>query len=179
MSRWLMAALLTLGLAAPAWAGEPSNLDVFNGVAKQVQRYPFFTIFDAVHTSVRDGVVTLSGKVTMPYKANDIAKRVARVDGVRQVKNEIAVLPVSQFDDQLRLRIARAIYSNSSLSMYGLGPDPSIHIIVERGHVTLDGVVSNDQDRIIARMIAGSFDAFTVKNELQTDEEVKPALEKL
>ena len=57
------------------------------------------------------------------------------------------MLPVSQFDDQLRLRIARAIYSNSSLSMYGLGADPSIHVIVERGHVTLDGVVSNDQDR--------------------------------
>jgi hyperosmotically inducible protein len=179
MSRWLLAALLTLGLASPAVAGQPSNLEVFNGVSQQVQRYAFFTIFDAVHASIDDGVVTLTGKVTMPYKASDIAKRVAKVEGVRQVRNQIEVLPVSQFDNQLRHRVARAIYRNSSLSMYGVGANPSIHVIVERGHITLDGVVNNDMDRTIARMVAAQFDAFSVKNELKTNEEVRQDLEKL
>jgi len=179
MSRWLLSALLVLGLAAPARADEPSNLAVFNDVSKQVQQYAFFTIFDAVHASIDNGVVTLSGKVTMPYKATDIAKRVAKVDGVTQVRNQIQVLPVSQFDNELRLRIARAIYRNSSLSMYGIGANPSIHIIVERGHVTLDGVVNNDMDRTIARMVAAQFEAFSVKNDLKTTEEVKQELEKL
>ena len=95
MSRFVLSALLTLGLAGPAWAGDPNNLTVFNDVSKTVQRYSFFTIFDSVHASVADGVVTLSGKVTMPYKASDIEKRVAKVDGVTQVVNKLEVLPVS------------------------------------------------------------------------------------
>ena len=179
MSRFILSALLTLGLAGPAWAADRENLQVFNDVSKAVQRYSYFTIFDSVHAGVADGVVTLSGKVTMPYKASDIVKRVAKVDGVTQVVNHIEVLPVSQFDDQLRVRIARAIYSNSSLANYGLGPNPSIHIIVERGRVTLDGVVMNDMDRQIARHVVGSFSTFGIKNELKTDEEVKQDLEKL
>jgi len=179
MSRFLLSAVLALGLAGPAWAGEPNNLQVFNDVSKTVQRYSFFTIYDSVHASVADGVVTLSGKVTMPYKAGDIEKRVAKVHGVTQVVNHLEVLPVSQFDNQLRYRIARAIYSNSSLANYGLGPNPSIHIIVEHGRVTLDGVVMNDMDRQIARSVVGSFSTFGIKNELKTDEEVKQDLEKL
>jgi hyperosmotically inducible periplasmic protein len=179
MSRWFLSALLTLGLASPAWAGDPSNLEIFNGVSKQVQQYAFFTIFDAVHAQIDNGVVTLTGKVTMPYKATDIAKRVAKVGGVTTVRNQIEVLPVSQFDNELRFRIARAIYRNSSLSMYGIGANPSIHVIVERGHVTLDGVVNNDMDRTIARMVAGQSEAFSVKNELKTTEEVRQDLEKL
>ena len=179
MPRLILSALLTLGLAGPAWAADPDNLQVFKDVSKTVQRYSFFTIFDAVHASIADGVVTLSGKVTMPYKASDIAKRVGRLDGVTQVVNDLEVLPVSQFDDQLRVRIARAIYSNSALSNYGLGPNPSIHIIVDRGRVTLDGVVMNHMDRQIARAIVGSFSTFGIKNELKTDEEVRQELEKL
>jgi len=179
MSRFILSTLLTLGLAGPAWAADPNNLAVFNDVSKTVQRYSFFTIFDSVHASVADGVVTLSGKVTMPYKASDIEKRVAKVDGVTQVVNDLEVLPVSMFDNQLRVRIARAIYSNSALSNYGLGPNPSIHIIVDRGHVTLDGVVMNNMDRQIARTIVGSFSTFGIKNELKTDEEAKQELEKL
>jgi hyperosmotically inducible protein len=180
MSRFFLSAVLTVALASPAWAAtNRKNLEVFHDVSKTVQRYSFFTIFDSVHASVVNGVVTLDGKVTMPYKASDIAKRVAKIDGVTQVVNHLEVLPVSQFDNQLRVRIARAIYSNSSLSNYGLGPNPSIHIIVERGHVTLDGVVMNNMDRQIARTVVGSFATFGVKNELKTDEEVKQDLEKL
>ena len=83
---------------SPAWAADPTNLAVFNDVSKTVQRYAFFTIFDSVRASVAEGVVTLSGKVTMPYKASDIEKRVAKVDGVTQVVNDLEVLPVSLFD---------------------------------------------------------------------------------
>ena len=89
MSRFILSTLLTLGLAGPAWAADPNNLAVFNDVSKTVQRYSFFTIFDSVHASVADGVVTLSGKVTMPYKASDIEKRVAKVDGAVATEAEI------------------------------------------------------------------------------------------
>jgi hyperosmotically inducible protein len=181
MTRLLFALALSLSLASPLHAADPDdNLQVFNRVSKAVQRYVFFTIFDSVSASVDDGVATLHGKVTMPFKATDIARQVGKVDGVTAVVNRIQVLPVSRFDDQLRLGIARAIYSNSSLANYGLGPNPSIHIIVENGRVTLDGVVNNDMDRQIARTVVAGFPTFgQVKNELKTTAEVERELERL
>lgn len=179
MKKLLVTGLLALGLGSPALAADRNNLQIFNDVSKQVTRYTYFTIFDTVHANVKDGVVTLTGKVTLPYKSTDIAKRVAKVEGVTQVQNRIEVLPVSQFDSDLRLRIARALYAHPSLAQYGLGPNPSIHVIVEHGRVTLDGVVNNDSDRSIARMVARQFMTFGVTDALKTNEEVKNELERL
>ena len=53
--------------------------------------------------TVDKGVVTLTGKVTMPFKKNDIGGRASKVSGVREVLNRIEVLPVSIYDDELRL----------------------------------------------------------------------------
>src|SRR5713101_1142590 len=86
---------------------ERKDLQLARDVATSVDRYTQFTIFDDVSAYVKDGVVTLTGRVTMPYKRDDIEKRVAKVDGVRSVRDSITVLPVSHFDDQLRYRIAR------------------------------------------------------------------------
>ena len=154
------------------------DLQVFNDISTSVNRYTQFTIFDDVSASVKDGVVTLTGKVTMPYKRDEIEKRVAKIDGVRQVRDQITVLPVSQFDDELRYRIARSIYSNPNFWNYAIGPNPPIHIIVEHGRVTLTGVVNSDVDRMLARSIAAQFNAFSVTNNLKTDAEVRSALEK-
>jgi osmotically-inducible protein OsmY len=57
-------------------------------------------------------------------------------------------------------------------------PNPPIHIIVEHGRVTLTGVVQSDVDRMLARSLATSFDAFSVTNNLKTDAEVREQLEK-
>lgn len=166
-------------MSVPAWAAQRDDLQIFNDLSRQVLRYSQFTIFDSINAQVDDGVVTLSGRVTMPYKRDDIAERIARVAGVRQVNNEIAVLPVSQFDDELRLRIARAIYGNSNFWTYGAMANPPIHIIVEHGRVTLEGVVNSNVDRMLARSIASSFGAFSVTNNLKTDAEAAKDLERL
>jgi hyperosmotically inducible protein len=178
-ARVVAAAIVLFAMSTPAWAAQRSNLETFREVQTQVLRYPHFTVFDSLHAVVNDGVVTLSGKVTMPYKRDDIEKRVARVSGVTQVRNEIEVLPVSQFDDELRVGIARAIYGNSNFWRYGSMVNPPIHIIVERGRVTLEGVVNSEVDRMLARSIASSFQAFSVTNNLKTDEEVRQELERL
>ncbi|HKC58289.1 MAG TPA: BON domain-containing protein, partial [Vicinamibacterales bacterium] len=109
-ARFVAAVTVALALSAPAWAADRKDLQVVRDVQKQVLTYPQFSIFDTVHMQIDSGVVTLTGKVTMPYKKNDLEKRVARIDGVHQVVNRITVLPVSSFDDELRFRIARAIY---------------------------------------------------------------------
>jgi hypothetical protein len=50
---------------------------------------------------------------------------------------------------------------------------------VDRGRVTLEGVVNSEVDRMLARSIATNFLAFDVKNALKTEAEVKVELEKL
>jgi hyperosmotically inducible protein len=127
---------------------------------------------------VKDGAVTLTGKVTMPYKRNDIEKRIAKLDGVRSVSDQVSVLPVSQFDDELRYRIARSIYNNSNFWNYAIMANPPIHIVVEHGRVTLTGVVQSNVDRMLARSLATQFGALSVTNALKTDAEVGDALAK-
>ena len=178
-ARVIAAVTVVLTLSAPAWAADRKDLQVARDVSKQVLTYPQFSIFDTVHMQINDGVVTLTGKVTMPFKKNDIEKRVAKIDGVHQVANQITVLPVSQFDDELRFRIARAIYGNSNFWSYGSMANPPIHIIVENGHVTLDGVVNSNTDRMLARSLASGFGAFSVTNDLKTDAEMQQELEHL
>jgi len=166
--------LLTAGvaMAAPAGQGERKDFQVAKDIATTVQRYSQFTIFDDISAYVKDGEVTLTGKVTMPFKRDDIEKRVAKVDGVRAVNDQISVLPVSQFDDELRYRIARSIYNNSNFWNYATMVNPPIHIVVEHGRVTLTGVVQSNVDRMLARSLATQFGALSVTNALKTDAEV-------
>jgi len=179
LAKLMAAAVVALMISAPASAAESENLQLFRDVQRQVLRYPHFTIFDSVHANVDNGHVTLVGKVTMPYKRTDIENRVAKLAAVTGINNKIEVLPVSQFDNELRFSIARAIYSNHNFRPYASMVNPPIHIIVEHGRVTLEGVVNSQVDRMLARSIASNFLSFEVKNELQTEAEVKAALEKL
>jgi hyperosmotically inducible protein len=153
------------------------DLQLFNDVAKAVNRYAYFTIFDDVNAVVENGTVTLTGEVTQPYKMDEIVKRVTKVDGVRQLVNHVTVLPVSNFDDQLRFRIARAIYGNSNFWNYGASANPSIHIVVNHGRVTLTGVVQSEVDRMLARTLATIPGTMSVKNELRTVQELRDAKE--
>jgi osmotically-inducible protein OsmY len=173
--------MLGSAVTSPAFAQMPERKDfqIAQDVAREVRRYVNYTVFDDINTSVDNGVVTLSGKVTMPYKRNDIERRTARVPGVVSVVNRIDVLPVSPFDDELRYIISRSIYGNPSFWRYASMVNPPIHIVVDRGHVTLTGVVQSNVDRMLARSLATSSGAFSVKNELKTDAEVEAALESI
>lgn len=175
----LLALALVTAFAASGAAQDRKGLQVFNDISATVNRYTQFTIFDSVDASIQNGDVVLTGWVTMPYKKNDIERRVAKVDGVRSVKNDIQVTPVSQFDDELRFRIARAIYGHSSFWNYAAMANPPIHIVVVRGHVTLTGTVNSNVERVLARSLAVGFGSFEVKNDLRTDAEVRESLEKI
>ena len=182
-TKWLSlaaSALLVWTISATnAAAQERSDTQIASDVGKQINRYSQFTIFDDVNGSVENGVVTLTGKVTMPYKKNDIERRVMKVDGVLSVDNRIEVLPVSQFDDELRFRIARAIYGNSAFWHYASMVNPPIHIVVKHGRVRLTGVVQNNVERMLARSLATGFGSFEVRNDLKTDEEIRTEMERV
>ena len=87
------------------------------------------------------------------------------------------MLRFSQSDDELRFRIARATYGHSLFWKSANRATPPIHVVVNGGRVTLEGVVQSNVDRMVARSLASGFGAFEVKNELKTDEEVRQALE--
>ena len=167
-------------LASPALAQTPErkDLQVFNDIADQVNRYTQLTVFDSISASVDDGRVVLAGWVTMPYKRDDLERRARKIDGVVSIDNKIGVLPVSQFDDELRFRIARAIYGHSSFWNYAAMANPPIRVVVNRGKVTLEGVVQSNVERMLARSLASGFGDFGVKNELKTDAEVREAMER-
>jgi osmotically-inducible protein OsmY len=165
-------ALLTTiawSFAVGALAQDRRDMRVADEISRAIRQYSRFTIFDDVNGRVDAGVVTLDGKVTMPYKKTDLERLVSKIDGVREVKSTIQTLPVSPYDDELRSRIARAIYGNPSFWNYAAMSQPPIHIIVDRGHVTLTGVVNSEVDRSLARSLATGNGEFSVANELRTD----------
>ncbi len=169
---------VNVAAAASVNVADRKDFQLLKDVATSVDRYTQFTIFDDVSAQVKDGYVTLTGKVTMPYKRDDIERRVSKINGIVGLRDEITVLPVSTFDDDLRFKIARAIYGHSNFWNYAIMPNPPIHIVVEHGRVTLTGVVNSDVDRMLARALASQSNAFSVTNDLKTDAEVRETLEK-
>jgi hyperosmotically inducible protein len=183
MSKQLRALVACLAILAPvgtaqartAQAYPNKDVRIAHEVVASVNDYAQFTVFDDVSVGVENGIVTLNGRVTMPYKRNEIEKRAAAIDGVREISNRISVLPVSLLDDDLRNQIARSIYGHSNFWDYAIMRNPPIHIVVERGHVTLTGVVRSNIDRMLARSLANQFSAFSVTSKLKTDAEVNNA----
>jgi hyperosmotically inducible protein len=174
-ARFSLGVMLAVVLAVSSAASAQDRRDVrlADEIGRSLTGYAQLTIFDDINAQVENGAVVLTGKVTMPYKKNDLEKRIARIDGVRSLRNEISVLPVSTFDDQLRYRVARAIYGNPSFWNYAAMANPPIHIIVERGHVTLAGVVNSNVERMLARSLATGLGEFSVTNALKTDAETR------
>jgi osmotically-inducible protein OsmY len=123
--------------------------------------------FNYVAVDVKDGVVTLSGDTVYDIPKDTALDIVARTPGVKDVVNDVKVLPVSNFDDSIRIRTARAIYRDSVLGRYASDPADPIRIVVDNGHVTLYGSVENTMDKNIAGIRASSvFGAFSVENKL-------------
>ncbi len=128
---------------------------------------PWYTVFDILQYSVTGNDVTLTGEVTNPTLKSDAENAVKHIEGVEKVNNQIEVLPLSQMDDQIRRAEYRAVYSQGTLSRYGLGSLQSIHIIVKGGHVTLEGTVDRQADKDEAGIFAkGVPDVFSVTNNL-------------
>jgi hyperosmotically inducible protein len=160
-----------VGLGAPptgdrqAYTGSSA---VEQKVHKELVTLPYYGVFDNLAFKVEGDTVTLLGQVVRPTTKSDAAARVAKVAGVERVVNNIEVLPLSSFDDSIRIRTYRAVFSRGGLYRYAMGSNPSVHIIVDNGRVTLEGVVSNKMDSQLAYMAAsGVPGVFSVTNNLR------------
>src|SRR6185295_4741549 len=164
---------LSLTLAAPAVTEEqdPRVSRVVTEVQHELMTLPYYGVFDNLAFTVeKGGTVRLLGQVRRATLKDDSERRVKKIPGVDTVINEIDVLPVSPVDDDTRLAVARNIYRTPSLERYGFQVNPSIHVIVKGGHVTLEGVVDSEADKTVAGLKAREVGTvFDVKNNLRVE----------
>jgi len=166
-----LATALSLGFGVAGFGATSNNLTwTENKVRHELVMLPWLSIYDNLEFQVVGDKVILSGQTIRPTIKSSAENVVRKIEGVTSVENNIEVLPLSPFDNQLRVRLARAIYGFGPLQRYGLGAQPPIRIIVKNGNVTLEGVVNNEGDRNIAFIRAnGVSGVFSVTNDLQID----------
>src|ERR1041385_2811091 len=147
----LGAALLAAQLGfADNHQGDARMSRIEREVRREIVTLPFYSLFDHFAFRVDGDTVTLMGKVSRPTLKSDAENVVKKIEGVEKVNNEIAVLPLSPNDDRLRLSLSQPICGHSPLQALAIRAGPPIHIIVENGNVTLEGVVANETQKNIA-----------------------------
>jgi hyperosmotically inducible periplasmic protein len=147
----------------------PSNLA--GQIRHELLMLPDNGVFDDISFSLEDShTIILSGQVVRPILKSEAEAAVSRIQGVTKVINKIEVLPVSPFDDVLRLRTYRAIFSRPGFEKYANQAISPLRIIVKNGNITLAGVVGNELDKTMAEMAARLVPgAFSVSDELSVD----------
>jgi hypothetical protein len=171
-STYVPALLVLLALALPLAAEPGDDVRFLRERWLQARAASGAGIFDSVHLDIQGGTVVLRGRVTRVETRDALVVRTGSLAGGRAVRSEIVVLPVSARDDALRLGLARAIYGNPSFRAYAAMTHPPIHIVVEDGYVTLEGVVETAVERSLAGSIAASLDVAGLVNALRTRAEV-------
>ena len=137
-------------------------------------RIGYGIVFNNLTLGVQNGVATVGGSV-LDYPSRDSALAIVETTpGVQGVVDNIQVQPTSNFDDELRIRLARAIYGQPAMQKYAMVPEAPIRIVVNNGHVTLAGVVDSQMDKQIAETQAKSVPGvFSVDDQLMVAQKQK------
>ena len=170
----VMALLMLLPLGAFAQNDNSSPERIQREVRHELVMLPTYSVFDNLAYKVDGNTVTLYGQVIHSELKSEAQNVVKKIEGVDKVDNNIQILPPFSNDDHIRRAIYRSIYGEDGFMKYAIEAVPPIHIIVNNGHVTLDGVVDNETDKnlagIRAQQVPGTFE---VKNNLQVDNQYK------
>jgi len=141
-------------------------------VFKELLKLPYYGVFDNLKYRVDGDTVTLYGKVVRPLTKKQAENSVEDIKGVRRVINNIEILPLSGFDDSIRRRTLHT-FADKGLYRYLWEPNPSVRIIVDRGHVQLEGYVANRGDYNLMNILANGVNGvFSVENNLVVGKEI-------
>ena len=139
-------------------------------VRKKILKLPRYEVFDSIGYTVEGDTVTLYGKVRNAINKSGAERSVEKIPGVARVINNIEILPVGGFDESIRAQLYYRLADSGGLSRYLWPTNPSVRLIVERGHVSLEGYVANRGDyntmNILANGVSG---VFSVTNNLKID----------
>ncbi len=157
-----------VGVSAQTYTNVRSTQSIERQVFKKIIGLPFYGVFDHIAFKVDGGTVTLYGKVNSLGTRKSAERVVAKIPGVQNVVNNIENLPPSSFDNSIRRNLVRTFSRRGgSLYRYLIEPNPSMRLIVDRGHVTLEGYVSNRGDSNLANILANGIPGvFSVTNNL-------------
>ncbi len=165
-TKFLAAAAVSLGLliSTPSFAGMPAAQKTSQAPSENLQRevqhqlrmLNYYTVFDNLEYSVEGDRVVLAGQVTRPEVKSEAVAVVKKISGVSDVQDNIKVLPLSNDDDRIRRAAYRSIYGDPQLSKYGFQSVQSIHIIVDNGHIALEGFVDSQADKNVAGIRANA-----------------------
>ena len=148
---------------------ERKDSEIKKDVENRILTYAWYTVYDSIEAAVDDGVVLLRGSVYQPYRKTDIESRVAGIPGVKGLKSEIRVQPLSTFDDRLRRELVHRIYGDERFVQYASWASPPIRILVDDGHVTLTGYVGSAVEQQLVGHIARGTLAFAVDNQVKLE----------
>jgi hyperosmotically inducible periplasmic protein len=147
-----------------------SDQKLFETLAKKLRndRWGYDQVWNAISIGVNHGVVTVQGLVREPIDKDSALSAIENTPGVKSINDQLQVAPASPMDDDIRMRVARAIYGYGPLQRYAIDPNAPIRIAVANGHVALYGVVDNKMDRQLAEMRADQVPfVFSVTDHLQ------------
>jgi osmotically-inducible protein OsmY len=136
---------------------------------KAVYTYARYGVFDAVGISVDQGIVSIEGFVNDSVRRREIEERVARVDGVRDVHNDLRLQGTSSYDERLRLQMYARIYNDPLFEEYASWSEPPVRVFVDRGRITLAGTVRSKVEQVALSFMARESLALSVQNIVQVE----------
>ena len=179
--RMLIAATILLGLNMPALAADQTGTNILQeqktgsqlerNIRRELIMLLNYTVFDNLEFRLgKDNTVILSGQVVWATLKDDAKHAVEHVAGVKNIENNIEILPLSPTDYDIRRREFHTIYNQVGFERYAIQAVPPIHIIVKNGNVTLEGVVLDQFDKNLAALAANNVpNVFHVTNDLRID----------
>jgi hyperosmotically inducible periplasmic protein len=156
-----------VGASAQDSSALANSIDLGKQVQKSILKLPYYEVFDHIDFTVEGSTVSLNGKVRNANNKSAAENVVKRIKGVTAVVNNIEVLPIGSFDEKIRRDLYASISRMGGLSRYLWTVNPDVRLIVERGHVTLEGSVYSESDKNMMRITAMTVPgAFSVTNNL-------------
>lgn len=167
----IVIALAVFVIPAAALASNGNDRTLEEQIQKEILTMPDYGVFDVIGFEIQGDTVILNGKLYNGINSRVAEKRIARLDGVARVINNIELLPASSFDDRIRRSTYRSIAGTGGVYRYLVGPRPSVRIIVENGDLALEGTVANESDIKLLKILAqGVPGVFTVTDNLKVAE---------
>jgi osmotically-inducible protein OsmY len=129
---------------------------------------PYITTFDFISFSMIGDDVILTGWTVRDTNRDDAYHRVKGIAGVKNVTNNIDILPLGNQD--MQIRAAARVALEQQLGRYFWSNGSDIKIIVKNGNITLVGAVATKEDSDIATIKMKSIPlAFNVVNLLRVE----------
>jgi osmotically-inducible protein OsmY len=141
---------------------------LFEKIRHELAMMAYITTFDFISFTMIGDDVILTGWTVRDTNRDDAYHRVKRIEGVKNVTNNIEILPLGNQDMQIRAS-ARAVLEQQ-LGRYFWSNGSDIKIVVKNGNIILLGAVATKEDSDIATIKCNSVSmAFSVINLLRVE----------